>query len=923
MNIPHNDFPVKIEWNNDTYYSLAMFPYPSGAGLHAGHASNFIINDIVARYQRMQGKNVLNPFGLDSFGLPTENYAIKVGKRADVVTQENAQNFIEQLKQMNLSYDWDRMLLTSDPSYYKWTQWIFTKLFEKGLAYRGTSYVNWSDASQTVLANSQVVDGKDERTGEPVRQKEMTQWFIKITDYADRLIDDLDLVDWPEETKKGQKNWIWRSEGAEIDFHIKDKTITVFTTRPDTLYGVTWLVLAPENELLDDMIAPEHKDAVLEYRKTTKAKTSIQRQEEIVNKSGVFSWLYATHPLTGDKVPVRYADYVLMDYGTGAVMSVPAHDQRDRDFAHKHGLEIKQVIEVDLSKNDVYFQDQEASVRWDNSQSYVVCKIGPYYLWKFEWVLKEGKRTVFKGWLRIPFLSTKRIWELCLLLKDFGENNVSTSVLKYNGFDATIIDCKFDIIDDFRNILHNNNFEGFHFSWNFNHTSDILSFNATEPATRFFLQDKYYQKAYWDSGRLINSWQFSGMTTAEAKSAIIDHLEKERIGRRKTTYKLRDRSVSRQRYRWSPIPIYYDQNGEPHAIPESQLPVVLPLDLEEYHPKGVSPLEQDQEFMTYTAPDGTTYKREGDTLDTFMCSSFYFLRFLDPHNDKELVKKEIAEAWLPVDFYIGGKEHTVWHLLYARFIHKFLYDEWYVSTPEPFAKLVHQGMIHAEDGRKMSKRRWNVVNPLDVIEKYSADTLRTYLMFMKPVTSDSSRDSGAVNGVHKFLKRARELTKKISDIVTDDQHSQVDSLLHATIIGVRHDMETLKYNTAVSKLMIFVNDMQSQDAMTPAQYRFFLQMLAPFATEMSQELWQQYGWEGDIHVSSYPVWDANKIITSNIDLPVQFKGKMRWTVSVSESATQEEVIDLIMQDTKLKSYYEAGDIKKIIFVPGKIMNIIN
>lgn len=754
-----------------------MFPYPSGVWLHAGHASVFTINDVIARYKRMQWYTVLNPFWFDAFGLPTENYAMQLGKQAREVTDTNKEKFLQQVDALNMSFDLERIIDTSTPEYYKRTQRIFLKLYDAWLAYRDTLWVNRCPSCMTVLANDQVVDGKCERCKSEITQKKHPQRFIKITEYADRLIEDLDTLDRPEETKIAQKNRIGRSEWAEIDFQVvqweKSEKITCFTTRPDTIYGVTALVLAPENALLDDLLTPEALTKVEEYRQTTLAKTAVQRQKDLKEKTWVDSGLKALHPLTNELIPIWYADYVLADYGSGAVMSVPAHDERDHEFAQKFGLEIVQVI---------------------------------------DWKIDESK------WM----------------------------VLQWN---------------------------------------------------------------------LINSWEFNWLSHTEAQTSIIDYIEKLGHGRRKITYKLRDRSVSRQRYWGSPIPVRYDAEGNHHPIPESELPVVLPLDLENYQPDGKSPLEDHPSFPQY----GDQWTRECDTLDTFMCSSFYFLRYPDTDNADELIRKELAEKMFPVDFYSGGKEHTVWHLLYARFIHKFLFDQWYVSSKEPFAKLVHQGMVLGADGRKMGKRYGNGVDPLEVVEKYSADAVRTYMMFMGPVESDKPWSDTALHGMAKFLRRVDALL----DIERRwTKHDAVESAVHEAIKWITHDIEKLKLNTCVSKFMILVNVMYEHSAVTDEQLHVLARLIAPFATDLAEKIYTETWWEGDVHYAIRPAYDESKIVQWGIILPIQINGKVRAKIDIATGLTEDEVLELAKSQENIAKRIEWKDIKKVIWVQDKILNLI-
>jgi len=841
----------------NTYYALTMFPYPSGSGLHCGHASIFTINDVIARVKRMQWYAVLNPFGFDAFGLPTENYAIQQWKPAREVTDINKQHFLNQIQALNMSFDMSRVIDTSTPEYYKWTQWIFAKLYEAWLVYKDTLWVNRCPVDLTVLANDQVVDGKCERCKTEIIQKKHPQWFIKITDYADRLLEDLDTIDRPEETKTTQRNRIGRSEWAEIDFMVvqweKQEKITCFTTRADTIYGVTWLVLAPENMLLDELLDADTMTAVQQYRDQTLAKTAVQRQKDLKEKTWVNSGLFALHPLTNEPLPIRYADYVLAGYGSGAVMSVPAHDERDYEFAKKFGLDIKQVI---LPKHGWWIflkkWDQYLFLKRDDRTP-----IYPNQLWWIWWHLN---------------LVSEWNWLSLLTLDEYLQSPTKISNI-----------CK--IIEELSNI-----------------DSD-------------FTQISWLCCAYWAWWNLINSWDFNWLSHIEAQSKIIDHLESAWVWRRKVTYKLRDRSVSRQRYWGSPIPIWYDEEGNHHLVPESELPVVLPLDLEEYQPSGKSPLEDHPTFPAY----GEKWTRECDTLDTFMCSSFYFLRFPDAGNPDELIRKELAEKVLPVDFYSGGKEHSVGHLLYSRFIHKFLYDQWYMTTPEPFTKLIHQGMVLGEDGRKMGKRYGNGVDPLDVVEKYGADAVRTYLMFMGPVEADKPWSDTSLNGVAKFLRRVEALLTSEFRWKTD---ADVESLTHETIAWITSDLENLKLNTCVSKLMILVNMIYEKKAVSDEQLGILAQLLAPFATELAEKIRWELGHTDDVHYSTWPIADTSKIVVSSINLPLQINGKMRGKMDIEAWLSEEEVVALAKEVENIQKRLEGKELVKVIWVQDKILNLI-
>ena len=816
------------------YYDLMMFPYPSGTAMHVGHASNYLYSEITARFRRMQWYDVIFPLGYDSFGLPTENFAIKNNVSAKEATDNNIKYFEEQVTAMNFSLDKDRMFLTSNSEYYKWTQWIFAKLFEHGLAYRKDGFVNWCNGCQTVLANDQVVDGRCERCETEIIQKKQPQRYIKITDYAEHLLDYSDC-DRPAETIQHQKNRIGKSHGAEINFDIytsdnknnlTSRTITVFTTRPDTIYGVTAVVLAPENDILDNILESElgtpseYLSNLQKYRAQVAKETNITRQAEGREKTGIFSGIYVLHPLTWEKVPVRYADYVLPDYATGSVMMVPAHDIRDWEFAEKFEIASVQVI-------------------WNQE-----------YEQQNTWLEESRKKTNEYLWI------------------------------------------------------------------------------STQP-----------ELPYTGKWVLVNSWQFDCLDNIEAKAKITEYLESIGKWKTKTTYRLRDWSVSRQRYRWSPIPVYYtfpeNEDGKytvdnphpdkskwiPNLISYDQLPVILPLDLPNYKPAGKSPLEDHPSFKYYHFKDWNIYLRECDTLDTFMCSSFYYLRFLDPQNNDELISAEAMKN-MPVDLYIWGKEHTVGHLLYSRFIYKFLKDKWYIysDSKEPFRKLVHQGMVSASDGRKMSKRRWNVIDPMDTIRQFGSDTLRTYIMFMWPIELNKNRNPEAVAGISKFLARVNRASETVdADLSAKDD--AVSSAAHIAIKWVSEDLQNLKFNTAVSKLMILINAIYDAGKVSNENFENLLLLLSPFATDLTQELWTKLGHDDQISSQSRPTYKSEYILSTKINLAVQINGKMRWTLELDRNLTEYEVIEKMKSSGEFDKYM-TGEIRKIIYVQDKICNIM-
>lgn len=756
-------------------YVLDMFPYPSGEGLHVGHPKGYIATDVYSRYKRMTGHEVLHPMGWDAFGLPAENFAIKHKVHPRTAVEKNIARFKEQLSILGFDYDWSREINTTDPHYYKWTQWIFTKLFEKGLAYESNEPINWCPGCQTGLANEDVEpDGTCERCDTPVEKKPMRQWVLKIRDYADRMLEDLDTLAWPEHIKEAQRNWIGKSEGAEIDFKLSTgDAVTVFTTRPDTLYGATYMVLAPEHTLVHthkDII--ENWDEVHEYITEASKKKEQDRLDATKEKTGVrLEGITATNPANGEELPVFIADYVLVEYGTGAIMAVPAHDERDHAFAEKFSVPIVQVI--------------------------------------------TGEQPV-------PFA---------------------------------------------------------------------------------------------DAGSLMNSGKFDGLDSEEAKKVIV-----EKVGGRMTnTYKIKDWVFSRQRYWGEPIPIVHCETCGPVAVPEEQLPVTLP-EVEHYEPTGTgeSPLASIDEWVNTECPKcGGPAKRETNTMPQWAGSSWYYLRFMDPHNDEALVGKEKEQYWAPVDVYVGG-DHAVRHLIYARFWHKFLYDIDVVHTIEPFQRLEFLGFILAEDGRKMSKRWGNVINPDDIVEKVGADTLRVYEMFMGPFENTIAWSTDGLVGARRFLERVNGLSEHIGNSESDEVTRQ----LHKTIKKVATDIEQFKFNTAVSSMMVFLN-LAEKEGLTHESYQIFLQVLAPFAPHLTEELWHKAGNTDSIHIAAFPEADESRTVDEEVTIGVQVNGKVRGSVTVPADANEDIVVAAAKAEPNIAKYVGAdADITKIIYVPGKILNLI-
>ncbi|MCA9381324.1 leucine--tRNA ligase [Candidatus Dojkabacteria bacterium] len=777
----------KIKKGDDKFYSLYSYPYPSGAGLHVGHVEGMVANDIPARYNRMKGKKVMMPMGWDSFGLPAENYAIKTGVHPKENTDEAIKAFVEQINNIGISVDWDTEVGAHYENYYKWTQWIFIQLFNAGLAYKKKAPVNWCPKDQTVLANEQVEsDGTCERCGTKVEQKDLSQWFFKITDFADRLVDDLDKVDWPDSTKAQQRDWIGRSIGAEILWKLnnpeskEDFTINTFTTRFDTIPGPTFLVVAPEYKCLDKIVTAENKDAVSKYIDSIKNKTDLDRQSA-KEKTGVFTGSYAVNPFNNEEVPIYVADYVLANYGTGAVMGMPGHDQRDFDFAKKFDLPVKYTLQP----------------------------------------------------------------------KD----------------------------------------EGFEFP---------------------------KDKAFEGEGYQINSDEFDGLWWEEAKEKIMEKLIADKKAIKKVNYKLRDWLLSRQRYWGCPIPVIYDPEGNAHAVPEEDLPVLLPYNVD-FSPTGESPLAKSEEFQKSAEEKyGKGWSREVDTMDTFVDSSWYFFRHVDAKNDEKIFDSEKVNAWLPTDLYMIGAEHIVLHLMYSRFFTKFFFDQGLIDFDEPFYKMRHMGLILGPDGRKMSKRWGNVINPNDEIEKYGADTLRMYEMFMGPLEDAKPWNDKAEKGVLRFLSKVWDNFEKVKESVrSEDQEREINKLIKY----VGPAIDSLSFNTAVAKMMEFNNFLSKEKEINKSVFERFMLVLAPFALYITEELWAQMGNEFSIHNAKWPEFDEALTKESSVTIAIQINGKVRGTVDVDAGSNEDAVYNAAMGVENIAKYIETEP-KKKIYIQDRILNVI-
>ncbi|PCF55592.1 leucine--tRNA ligase [Staphylococcus delphini] len=785
--LENKTFKTEDNIGQKKFYALDMFPYPSGAGLHVGHPEGYTATDILSRYKRMQGYNVLHPMGWDAFGLPAEQYALDTGNDPAEFTKRNIQTFKRQIQELGFSYDWDREVSTTDPEYYKWTQWIFIQLYKKGLAYIDEIPVNWCEALGTVLSNEEVVDGVSERGGYPVVRRPMKQWVLKITEYADRLLEDLDTLDWPESIKDMQRNWIGRSEGAKVNFKVEniDTPIEVFTTRPDTIYGATFLVLSPEHALVNRITTPQQYEKVKHYQDEAAKKSDLERTDLAKEKTGVFTGAYAIHPFTGEQVPIWIADYVLASYGTGAVMAVPAHDERDYEFATTFDLPVVTVIENDADT--------------------------PYY------------------------------------------------------------------------------------------TGD---------------------------GAHIQSGELNGLNNEAAIAKAIELLEAKGLGEKKVNYKLRDWLFSRQRYWGEPIPIIHWEDGSMTTVPENELPLLLPK-TDEIKPSGTgeSPLANIDDFVNVVDPEtGMKGRRETNTMPQWAGSCWYYLRYIDPKNDQMLADPEKLKHWLPVDLYIGGVEHAVLHLLYARFWHKVLYDLGVVPTSEPFQKLFNQGMILGEGNEKMSKSKGNVVNPDDIVRSHGADTLRLYEMFMGPLEASIAWSENGLDGSRRFLDRVWRLfvteDGQLTDKVVEGDTPALQTVYHQTVKKVTEDFESLSFNTAISQLMVFINECYKADTISKAYAEGFVKMLAPIAPHIGEELWSILGHDTTITYQPWPSFDPSLLEEDVVEIVVQVNGKVRAKIEIPKDMSKADMEATALANDNIKAAIEGKDVKKVIAVPQKLVNIV-
>jgi len=910
------------------FYVLDMFPYPSGEGLHVGHPKGYIATDVISRMKRMQGYNVLHPMGFDAFGLPAENYAIKTKINPSVAVAKNVARYKKQLEIIGFDYDWSREINTTDPKYYKWTQWIFLKLLEKGLAYESYEPINWCPSCKTGLANEDVEDGRCERCDTIVEKKPMRQWVLKITDYADRLLADLDRLEWPESIKESQRNWIGRSEGALLDFKVKgtNEKIQVFTTRPDTLFGVTYIVLSPEHELVSKL-SFANKNEVKEYVDNAKKKDEIERTDAKKDKTGILlKGVKAVNPVNDEEVPVFVADYVLAHYGTGAVMAVPAHDSRDFEFANKYNLPIKNVIEplfvrtegVDSIKNDKPFVERNAVIciikHWSEDK-YLCSKwksndwqgfvIGGIENNESEADASEREVTEETGYVNVEYRDTLGNIHSKFFHDVKGVNRFAHFKVVY----LELLDGKQNQISEDEKKLHD-------IHWI---DRDKVADFVTRPDIKqaWSMLDK---KAFEGEGILVSSGEFSGLNSGDIKKSITKSVGGEWV----VKYKIKDWVFSRQRYWGEPFPILHDgKNIVPVA--EKDLPVELPK-VKSYEPTGTgeSPLAHIEKWVNVKVGKGKNAKilhRETNTMPQWAGSSWYYLRYMDPKNNESLVDSKKEKYWNEVDFYVGGAEHATRHLIYARFWHKFLYDIGVVSTLEPFKKLQSVGLIMGEDGRKMSKRFGNVVNPDDIVETYGADTLRLYEMFMGPFDQAIAWNTNGMVGSRRFIERVWKLHEKVTK--TESKISdETEILLNKTIKKVTEDIASIRHNTAISNLMILSNALEKELILPRNVFETFLKLLAPFAPHVSEEMWRNLGNKKSIHISNWPTADESKMTDKSVTIVVQINGKMRASFDSLRGENKESLERMALSLPDVKKWIGNEVVKKIIVIQDRLVSIV-
>lgn len=934
---------VDFDQTRPKFVMLTEFPYPSGDGLHLGHVREYTLGDIMARHKRMTGHNVLFPMGYDEFGLPTENYAIKHKVAPQTATEQNVSNFQKQFESLGYSIDWSRKVRTSDPSYYKWTQWLFLQFFKSGLAYQDEIDINWCPKCKTGLANEEVVNGRHERCDTPVEKKTLNQWLLKITDYANRLVDGLDTVDYPSRIADQQINWIGRSKGAEIQFAVEGHTqsLTVFTTRPDTLFGATFMVLAPEHPLVEKITTESQESAVKEYVVEAGRKSDIERQDTNRDKTGVFTGAYAMNPINQARMPIWIADYVLAGYGTGAIMAVPAHDERDYEFAKKFDIPIIEVVEPifgEVQGDETNKPSIIGIVYNKKDDAYLVLDWGPRIedrwggklfvgggIEKGEDIIETAKREIAE---ETGYNNLKYIRQTAVQAHSYFYSNV-----KEKNMYAPCTGVLFEL-EDARQIskqLEDGERDKFRLIWVPGSKID----SVVDVAIHHYMFKRLVRdEPYTGEGVMVNSGKYDGMASSEAREKIVQDLIEAGAAKEKMNYRLRDWIFSRQHYWGEPIPIIHCEKCGAVAVPDYQLPVELPA-IENYEPTdtGESPLAAISDWVNIECPKcHSPAKRETDTMPNWAGSSWYYLRYYDAHNDNEFADREKLDYWGMVDMYLGGMEHTTLHLLYSRFWHQFFYDQGLVPTPEPYAARRGQGIVLATDGSKMSKSKGNVINPNAIIEQgYGADALRIAIAFLAPFDQTTPWNPEGVAGTHRFLNRIWTLTQEYRAVDNQDGQSNPELLrvTHKAIKKISEDLHNMAFNTAVSALMEFVNELYKIKAEDkhrspewPEVIKTLLQILAPFAPHMAEELWHELNQDGSIHISAWPVHNERYLVSDTVTVVVQVNGKVRANVEAPADSEEASAVKAAQADQKVQKYLEGQTIKKTIYVKDRLINFV-
>lgn len=921
----HHTFEAHIDKSKEKYYYLVEFPYPSGAGLHVGHVRSYTALDTLARKKRLMGYNVLFPMGWDAFGAPAEQYAIKNHIHPSIAVKENIKTFKSQIEKLGISFDWSREFATTDPEYYKWTQWQFLQFFKHGMAYKAKKNINWCPKCKMGLSNEDSSGGVCERCGTQVVQKEKEQWMLRMSDYAEDLIDGLNDTDFQERTKVAQINWIGKSTGAEVDFKLKqvNEKLTVYTTRPDTLYGVTFMVIAPEHPYVDlysGLI--KNMNEVIDYREQTNKKTEFERTQLVKDKTGIkLEGLSAINPINNKEIPIYISDYVMMNYGTGAIMAVPAHDTRDYDFAKKFGIDIIQVLEEETGtphsdesmKNSIVAivydekQDKYLTINWGNNGGRLF--VGG--------TIKENESSLECAIREIA--EETGYTDISLVKPAFKINHHYYAYNKDKYFNIQATPFLFTLNSDKMVSQNLDDDEKFQVEWV---SKDIIQKEVVDELHKKSFEYTVNETAMVGDGIHINSDVLDGLHKEEAISKMISYLEEKGIGRKKTNYKLQDWIFTRQRFWGEPIPLIYCDDCGWVAVPDEDLPVLLP-NVAEYEPTddGESPLARIDEFVNITCPHcGKPAKRETDTMPNWAGSSWYWLRYMDPHNDKEFASREALEYWGKVDWYNGGMEHATRHLLYARFWNQFLYNIGLVPNKEPFKVRASHGMILGEGGVKMSKSLGNVINPDDIVAEYGADTLRTYEMFIGDYEKEATWSEQGLNGCKRYLDRVVRLGEKVNNSL--EYSSELEKDIHKTIKKVTEDIDALKFNTAVSTLMILLNKMEKMDSISKKDYRTYLTLLNPIAPHITEELNEEYQLGSAICESSWPSYEEDKLVDTEKEIAVQVNGKVRATILVHIDDTDDVIKEKALSEDNVKKHIEGKEIVKIIVIKGKIVNIV-